>query len=215
MKKGIIFDFDGTLCDSTYFWNHLGHLYLKAIGINDDTIDLECNNMSVEESSEYIKNKHNLKDTPNFIRMQINCLIEEAYFKTLKLKDGVLDFLEYMHAHNYKMIIATDTPKPLVLALLKRYGVNTYFIDVITTIKVKKSKEYSDIYDYCLLRMGLEKRDVVVFEDNQKVIKMLRDNAYDAVRVIDDLEEIDLHYAIHTISNFMDRDAYDIVDKLI
>ncbi len=215
MKKGIIFDLDGTLCDSTSFWNHLGEAYLKTIGIIDKDIDDECHNMSIMESSEYIKKKHNLEATANFIRMEINCLIEEAYFKKLELKPGVLDFLEYMYAHGYKMIIATDTPKPLVLGLFKRYGIPHYFIDVITTIKVKKSKEYPDVYDYCLLRMDLLKRDVVVFEDNQNVIKMLKDNAYDTIRVVDDPSEVDTSYALYTIDNFSDTRAYEIMDKLI
>lgn len=214
MKKGIIFDFDGTLCDSTYFWNHLGEKYLKTLGIVDKDIDNECSEMSIEESSIHIKNKYNIDSSPNLIRMEINCLIEEAYFKTLELKEGVLDFLEYMYAHNYKMIIATDTPKPLVQALLKRYNIAHYFIDVITTIKVKKSKEYPDIYDYCLLRMGLNKNEVVVFEDNQKVLKMLRDNFYDTIMVRDNLDE-DMHYALYTIDNFLDTKAYDILEKLI
>jgi len=215
MKKGLIFDLDGTLCDSTYFWNHLGEAYLKTVGIIDKEIDIECHDMSIEESSEYIKKKHNLDTTANFIRMEINCLIEEAYFKKLELKPGVLDFLEYMYAKKYKMIIATDTPKPLVLGLFKRYGIPHYFIDVITTIKVKKSKEYPDVYDYCLLRMGLDKRDVVVFEDNQRVINMLKDNGYDTIRVVDDPSEIDTSNALFTVDNFTDTRAYEIIDKLI
>ncbi len=215
MKKGIIFDLDGTILDSTYFWNHLGELYLKEKGIIDLNVDDECSNMSIEEASEFIKKKYNMPEQANLIRMEINCLIEEAYFKKLSLKPGVLDFLEYMHAHNYKMIIATDTPKPYVIGVLKRYGIVDYFIDIITTIKVKKSKEYPDIYDYCLLRMGLNKRDVVVFEDNQNVIKMLKDNAYDTIRVIDDTKDVDKGYALYTIDNFLDTKAYDILEKLI
>ena len=123
MKKGIIFDLDGTLVDSLYFWNHIGSTYLRYKGILDDNIDNETNNMTIEEAASYIKNKYNIEESISFIRMQINCMIEEQYFHKLKLNDGVLEFVEYFYAHNYKLIIATDTPKPLAIAILKRYGI--------------------------------------------------------------------------------------------
>lgn len=209
MKKGIIFDLDGTLVDSLDFWNHLGEEFLKTKGIIDKDIDKECYNMTIEEAAGYMKVKHNLEDNVSFIRMLINCLIEEKYFKTLKLNPGVADCVEYLAAHGYSMIVATDTPKPLALAVLKKNGIAEYFVDVITTIKVKKGKDFPDIYDYCTLRMGLSKDEVVVFEDDQNAINTLKKACYDVIGYGDNLD------TTFKISSFEDDGAIMMVQKMI
>ncbi len=213
MKKAIIFDFDGTLCDSIDFWSHLASLYLKDCGIIDNNIDDECKNFTLAEAANYIKEKHKLDKTINFIMMELNCLIEQAYLNEIKLKDGVVDFIEFLSIKGYKMIIATDTPKPLVNAVLKRYNLVNYIVDVITTIKVKKSKEYPDIYDYCLLRMDLEKKNIIVFEDNINVIKMLNENYYDTIYFKNN--DIECPYAFDYITSFKDDKVYKILEKII
>lgn len=213
MKKGVIFDFDDTLCNSKEFWSHLASLYLKKCDVIDNEIDSECVNLTLAEAANHIKNKHRLDKSVNFIMMELNCLIEEAYVKNIKLKKGVIDFMEFLNVKGYKMIIATDTPKPLVNALLKRYGIINYIVDVITTIKVKKTKEYPDIYDYCLLRLDLEKKDVLVFEDNINVIRMLNANSYDTIYVKNGLEEC--MDAFDFIESYEDDKVYKILEKII
>ena len=209
MKKGIIFDLDGTLVDSLYFWNHIGSTYLRYKGILDDNIDNETNNMTIEEAASYIKNKYNIEESISFIRMQINCMIEEQYFHKLKLNDGVLEFVEYFYAHNYKLIIATDTPKPLAIAILKRYGIADYFIDVITTIKVIAAKDKPNIYDYCCLRMQLNKEDVVVYEDDNMAIDTLKKANYDVIGYGNNTN------AIYKIESFKDEASYKMLEKMI
>lgn len=209
MKKGIIFDLDGTLVDSLYFWNHIGSTYLRYKGILDDNIDNETNNMTIEEAASYIKNKYNIEESISFIRMQINCMIEEQYFHKLKLNDGVLEFVEYFYAHNYKLIIATDTPKPLAIAILKRYGIADYFIDVITTIKVKAAKDKPNIYDYCCLRMQLNQEDVVVYEDDNMAIDTLKKANYDVIGYGNNTN------AIYKIESFKDEASYKMLEKMI
>lgn len=214
MVKGVIFDLDGTILDSMDMWGHLGRRYLAMKNVVDNDIDKECEAMSLEESSEYIKKKHNLKEDPRFIRLELNCVIEEAYYKTLKLKNGVVDFLEYLHAHNIKMIIATATPKPLVVAVLKRHNVLHYFIDVITTMTVKKSKEYPDIYDYCLLKMDLKKEDVVVFEDIKHAINTLNKASYRVVGVSDIDNDYIYDLCKYTIGSYDTSEVYNLIESL-
>lgn len=214
MKKGIIFDLDGTLLDSMDMWGHLGEKYLKEKNIIDKDIDHECEAMSLEESSIYMKEKHHLKKDPKVIRMELNCTIEEAYFNYLSLKSGVKEFLEYLKSNDVKMIIATATPKPLVVAALKRHNVLHYFIDVVTTMTVKKSKEYPDIYDYCLLKMNLKKEDVVVFEDIKHAINTLNKASYIVVGVHDIDNDYIYDLCKYTIDSYEGEEVYKLIESL-
>ncbi len=213
MKKGLIFDCDGVLLDSMEMWESVASTFLKKHNIIDDNVDGICSGMSLEESSVYLNEKYNLGMDPKIIRLEINCIIEEAYYTTLLLKDGIKDFLKYASSLNYKMIIATATPKPLVVSALKRLGVLEYFMDVITTIKVKKSKSFPDIYDYCLMALGLNKEDVYVFEDIYHAIKTLKDASYDVIGVLDRKNEYIYNMGIKTISSFKDKYLYDLIKE--
>lgn len=213
MKKGLIFDCDGVLLDSMEMWESVASTFLKKHNIIDDNVDDICSGMSLEESSVYLNEKYNLGMDPKIIRLEINCIIEEAYYTTLLLKEGVEDFLKYASSLNYKMIIATATPKPLVVSALKRLGVLEYFMDVITTIKVKKSKSFPDIYDYCLMALGLKKEDVYVFEDIYHAIKTLKDASYDVIGVLDRKNEYIFDMGIKTISSFKDKYLYDLIKE--
>ncbi|MGM9971622.1 MAG: HAD family hydrolase [Anaeroplasmataceae bacterium] len=211
MKKGIIFDCDGVLLDSMDMWNHVGRNYLLKKGIDDPNIDIECGSMNLEEASLYIKQKHNLVEDPISIRLALNCVIEEAYFTYLDIKKGVKEFLAYASRLGYKMIIATATPKPLVVAALKRHNILDYFIDVITTLKVKKSKNYPDVYDYSLKVLNMNKDDVYVFEDIEHAINTLIKNNYDVVGVLDIDNEYIYDMNIKTIDSFSDKKAYELL----
>lgn len=213
MKKGLIFDCDGVLLDSMEMWESVASTFLKKHNIIDDNVDDISSGMSLEESSVYLNEKYNLGMDPKIIRLEINCIIEEAYYTTLLLKEGVEDFLKYASSLNYKMIIATATPKPLVVSALKRLGVLEYFMDVITTIKVKKSKSFPDIYDYCLMALGLKKEDVYVFEDIYHAIKTLKDASYDVIGVLDRKNEYIFDMGIKTISSFKDKYLYDLIKE--
>lgn len=208
MKKGLIFDCDGVLLDSMNMWGHVGEKFLKEQGIIDPYIDSECAEMTLEESSAYIKAKHNLAIDEKLIRLGINCVIEHAYYYDLKAKPGVIEFLEDAKALGYQMIIATATPKPLVVAALKRLNILQYFKDVITTLKVKKSKNYPDVYDYCLLAMNLKKEEVYVFEDIKHALITLKNNNYDCVGVLDIDNKYIYDMGIKTIDSFSSEDAY-------
>lgn len=211
VKKGIIFDCDGVLLDSMNMWNNILYEVLLSYGIDDKSINDICSDMTIEETSIYIKEKYNLEDSPINIRLKINCILESHYFFDLELKPGVKEFLSKACELGYKMIIASQTPKPLISACFKRLGILDYFIDIITTIKVKKSKQYPDIYDYCLRVLDLDKTDVYVFEDVYHALNTLINASYDCIGVYDINNEYIYDMDIKTIDSFLSIDAFDII----
>ncbi len=215
MKKGIIFDCDGTLLDSMGMWMSVGRNFLKEQGINDPNIDNECMDMDFNEAAVYMKNKHNLEGEPSYIRLLLNCMIENEYFSKLQLKPGVREYLEYAKSLGIKMIIATNTPRPLVESCFKRLGILDYFVHIVTTTTVKRSKAYPDIYDYCLGVLGLEKKDVVVFEDIKTAIQTLKTFHYDVVGVKDIDNDYIYDMCDWTIDSFEQEKAYTLLKKMI
>ena len=64
----------------------------------------------VQAAEYYIKNYAPDKTVMDIVK-SINALVEDFYFKQVLLKDGVIEFLEYLKNKNVKMCVATATDK--------------------------------------------------------------------------------------------------------
>ena len=88
------------------------------------------------------------------------------------------EFLEKLKAEGVRCAIATATPTREASAVLDRLGLSQYFEFVLTTREVGKGKEYPDIFDISLERLGATKENTVVFEDALYSIETLKANGY-------------------------------------
>lgn len=85
MIKGIIFDVDGTLLDSMHIWGELGKRYLSSVGMEAKPgLAKLLFPMSLDESSEYLKNEYNFPDS-----------VEQITEDTIKI---LSDFYRYLRA---------------------------------------------------------------------------------------------------------------------
>lgn len=188
--KGAIFDFDGTIYDSMEYWQTISYDFLKSrFNIIDEKIDSECETYTIEEAVNYMNKKHSL----NIKISDIYDFFDEGYTK-LKAKKRIVEIIENYYNNNVKMIIATVTTKSLVLKSLKNLGLEKYFIDYITVEEIGKSKKYPDIYNECLKRLNLSKKEIVVYEDSSYAITTLINNNFNVIGVkdIDDLSKFNI-----------------------
>ena len=200
MIKGIIFDMDGTLIDSMCYWRKSG------IEVIDEMIkprypnlfkeNVPLNNV-IETMMTNIDDKAFLTDV-----LKTWYLVKMVeYYKRVEVKEGAIDFLNDCKEKGIKMCLATATPKDMALPVIKRLGLEKYFVEIKTTDMGFRSKRFSDIYDFCLNKMGLTKDEVLVFEDTLSPITTLNSNNYKIVAVQDDASKNN-EQEIKQLSNF-------------
>ena len=124
MKKGAIFDMDGTLLDSMGVWYNAGTLYLDKCGIKaEENLSEILFNLSMEESADYLKKNY----LPALSHAQINAgvinVLAESYEKTIGQKNGATDFLKKLKQRGIKIAIATATDRRLFIPAFKRLGI--------------------------------------------------------------------------------------------
>lgn len=216
--KAAVFDFDGTLADTMDFWNNLAKRYLISIGkrpLQDLDDDLE--KLTLEQGISHIKEKYNIEKTEKNIQDEMDQLLVDYYKKDAKLKPYVLETLEKLKNKGVKMAIASVIDEELILSVLKRYDITSYFEFIQTCKNVDLNKDDKMFFDILPKKLDLKVNDIYIFEDTLYPIVSAKEAGLKVVGVEDSLagknkEEIikvsDIY--INDFSEFI-----DLIDNMV
>lgn len=121
--------------------------------------------MSFSETAQYFKERFNLPDPVEVIKMEWNKMAWDKYGNEVPLKKGVIEFLEELRSRGIKTGIATSNSKELVEHVLKSLNITEYFDSVRTSCEAKKGKPAPDIYLLVADDLQVDPKDCLVFED--------------------------------------------------
>lgn len=164
--KAAIFDLDGTLIDSMDIWNKIDEEYLNKYGFNvPENLQEEITHLTITETAMYFKEKFNIIDDIENIISTWNEMAYYHYSNTIKLKNGVLEYLNYLKSNNVKIALATSNTNILLEATLKNNNIYNYFDAITTSEEVGVSKANPDIYLLSAKKLGVDPKECIVFED--------------------------------------------------
>lgn len=177
MIKGVIFDVDGTLFDSMGAWHDSGYNVLKSLGIDaDKRIGDIFFSMTMDEVVDYIKENFSVNESRDFLKNGIHNQVEYAYRNEIELKPGVMRILDWMKDSKIPATIATSTDRFLIEIGLARLGIEDYFDEIYTATEVGKGKNYPDIFQLAMDKMGTKPEETWLFEDG--LYSMITAKAY-------------------------------------
>jgi HAD superfamily hydrolase (TIGR01509 family) len=185
--KGIIFDLDGTLLDSMWLWTTMASRYLRERGLEPEPdVDEHCNSMGMLQAPRYLRERYGLTESDDEIIRSLNRIVKRHYHEVFTLKPGVTDLLAALEDAGIGMCIATMTDRPLAETVLKRHGVDSYFSRIFSCRELGLHKSEPKIYELAREHLGLERPDVLVFEDSLFAIKTAKNAGFKVVGVQDD-----------------------------
>lgn len=164
--EACIFDLDGTLVDSMWMWKDIDREFLGRFGLElPDDLQGEIEGMSFTETSMYFKERFQIPMEIDEIKMTWNGMAYDKYMHEVPVKEGVVEFLQYLKKNQIKTGIATSNSKDLVSVILKQHDLNQYFDSVRTSCEVAKGKPAPDIYLLVAEDLGVDPAKCLVFED--------------------------------------------------
>ena len=190
MLKGAIFDFDGTLVDSMFIWESFGEDYLRSLGKEPkENLREAFATFTLEQAAEYYRQHYGVTLSVEEIIRNVNEIVLQSYRTKVRLKSGVVEFLEKLKKQGVNMCIATVTDRFIVEEVLQRLGVRKYFSEIFTCNEVGCSKESHEIYNVALDYLKTDKKDTVVFEDSFYALMTAKNDGFIVAGVFDKHEK--------------------------
>ena len=157
---------DGTLLDSMHIWGELGKRYLASVGIDAKPgLAKILFPMSLDESSEYLKNEYNLPDSVEQITEDTIKILSDFYRYEAAPKLGSVEFIRQMQCKKIPMAIATSGDRRILDIALERLGISDCFTTILTCSDLKTNKRIPTIYLRAAELIGAKPEETAVFED--------------------------------------------------
>lgn len=171
----IIFDFDGTIADSMWAWDELGRDTLEEYNL-PPLPDYEnvIRSMSVPDFSVYLSGKYPVLGTDGQLMSVWHRKMLYNYLNRVKLKEGIIPFLDYLKKNKYTVYLASATHYSILIQALEHFKLTEYFDFIITEEVVGISKRDPKIYDLCIKKANASKKDTIVFEDAVHAVKTIK-----------------------------------------
>ena len=187
---GAIFDMDGTLVDSLGFWDilwrGLGKMYLGDESFRPDIVtEKAVRTSTLYEAAAIIHRSCKIGESVDSLFSVLDGMLKSHYEKTVEMKDGAMEFLEYLHGHGIKMCIATATAPHLLCVLMDKFGLRKYFQRVFSCSEVGKGKDFPDVFLKAYEWLGADKETTYVFEDSVVAVETAVNAGFKTVGIYD------------------------------
>lgn len=164
--KYAIFDNDGTLMESMYYWRlgALEYIIAHRLPIPGEMTLEELFSRSSREFSEELS-----QYLPGITYAEVVSEMEERmgrhYQYDVVEKPGIQEFLRNLKANGARLCVATAAPRALCQRALERMGIRDCFDFVTDSYEVGMSKEDPEYFRKVAARLGAPVEECWVFED--------------------------------------------------
>ena len=171
-KMGYIFDFDGTIANSTYLWKKVDTDFFKRrkMEMPPEYAD-KISTMSFYEGAVFTKNTYNIEETVEEIMEEWHKGAVREYERNVTLKPNVVEYIRFLKRKNRKVGLATASNPEFYLPVLKKYAITECFDAFADGTLGLPNKENPDIYLICAEMMGVRAENCTVYEDIVQGIK--------------------------------------------
>lgn len=216
MLKGIttvIFDLDGTIADSMGVWTDIDIKFFETRKIPfPDDLQKSIEGMSFTETAQYFIDRFQLPETLEELKATWSLQAIDEYRCRVKVKTGVLDFLNLLREKNIKIGIATSNSRELLNAFLEANQLESYIDVAVTSCDVCAGKPAPDVYLKAAELLKAMPEQCLVFEDIPMGI-LAGKNANMKVCAVEDTYSLGMKEEKKKLADYYIRDYYEVINE--
>ena len=205
--KYCIFDFDGTVADSQWFWQTVTLRILQSRGCPATEEDFEVSyTLNNSDRWDLYSRRFGLTEEDKPSPEEIHERIGEFYRTDVTWKEGAVEFLTWLRERGVKTALFSASPRSILVHGVETLKAEQYFDYIFSTTDFGVGKGKAEGYRACLNAMGATAEETVMFEDAAYSLKGAKDAGIYVVAV----HERCKIFEIDEIRSLCDRYVYDL-----
>jgi len=171
--RALVFDMDGLLVDSEPLWHHAEREFAAARGgVWTDEMALACTGHGISRVVHIMGEKLGVAvDEARDVRELEDRFLEHV--DTVSLKFYAREFLDDVKG-KLPLGLASSSPRRLIDATLKRFGLTDYFQVTVSGQEVANAKPAPDVYLRAAEKLGAAPEECLALEDSKNGVKAAR-----------------------------------------
>lgn len=171
MKKGAIFDMDGTLFDTERLYHESWDIVAVKLGQTVSSGFKEDISGTCGDSMKRVIKRHYPALDPDALIAACLNRVQEIERTQVPEKAGVRPLLEYLQTAGVRMAVASGSPIAMIENNLRVAGIRNYFSAVVSGLQVAHGKPSPDIFLCAAEKLRIEPKDCYVFEDSPNGVR--------------------------------------------
>ena len=169
--KAMIFDFDGTIANTSGLWHEVDLAFLSKRDLPfDPEYPQRLSALGFVDGAHYTIERYGLNESVEDICEEWTSMARELYRTRVRLRPGVERYINAIRELDVVCALAT-TNEPDVLHSLRNVCVSELFQTCVYGVDVGRGKDHPDIFIEAASRVGVDPCDCMVFEDIPPAIR--------------------------------------------
>ncbi|WP_143961369.1 HAD family hydrolase [Litoribacter populi] len=168
--KAVLFDLDGTLIDSEWFYYKAYRSTLKLYNRELESEDWlrEFAGKTDSQTFHLLQSKYGVEDEKEVFFDKVREFIKIQHEEeAVPLMPGATDLIHYLKDQKVTMAVVTSSKREVANYHLDRNGVRHFFSELISRTEVQNPKPHPEPYEMCMEKLQLKHEDCLALEDSQ------------------------------------------------
>ena len=209
MKKGIIFDMDGTIVDSLPYHYKAWKIFFKENKVENFSKKLKDykGGGTLDLMTAVYGNKYSRKEL-KIMTDDKEIIFREIYKNNVVPIMGFMDMFELIKSKNILVGLASNAIRKNVKMILSELKIYEKFDSIICGDEVRKGKPDPEMFNETVDRFNLKKEECLIFEDSVEGVSAAVNSKVDVVGITSSSSEKILidKGCITTIDNYLNFD---------